>query len=167
MLFRSSWGSLGSRVEANTGAVLDLFAAAGVQATFFTLGWVAQRHPRLIRRIVAAGHEIASHGWDHRRAFTMGAPAFRADRANMDVTALAASADGLLVAAARTDNWLDVYDARMLARGPLRRCAHEREQDPRVAPTYGVVKAQWVEGRPWGEGLISGGVDGACLVCAS
>ena len=85
----------------------------------------------------------------------------------MDVTALAASADGLLVAAARTDNWLDVYDARMLARGPLRRCAHEREQDPRVAPTYGVVKAQWVEGRPWGEGLISGGVDGACLVCAS
>ncbi|MGR6328235.1 XrtA system polysaccharide deacetylase [Sphingomonas sp. XXL09] len=76
---KANWDSLGSRVEANTGAVLDLFAAAGVQATFFTLGWVAERHPRLIRRIVAAGHEIASHGWDHRRVFTMDAATFRDD----------------------------------------------------------------------------------------
>ena len=48
---------------------------AGVKATFFTLGWVAERHPALIRRIVDEGHEIASHGWDHQRVFTMDADA--------------------------------------------------------------------------------------------
>lgn len=78
---RDAWDGMASRVEANTGAVLDLFAESGVTATFFTLGWVAERHPRLIRRIVAGGHEIASHGWDHRRVFTMDAAAFRADLA--------------------------------------------------------------------------------------
>lgn len=78
---KASWGSLESRVVANTGMVLDLFAEAGARATFFTLGWVAERQPGLIRRIVAEGHEIASHGWDHRRVFTMTAAAFRADLA--------------------------------------------------------------------------------------
>jgi polysaccharide deacetylase family protein (PEP-CTERM system associated) len=78
---RDDWDAIPSRVEANTGAVLDLFAERGVQATFFTLGWVAHRHPRLIRRIVEAGHEVASHGWDHRRVFTMDAATFRADLA--------------------------------------------------------------------------------------
>ncbi len=78
---KADWPALESRVEANTDAVLDLFAGAGVSATFFTLGWVAHRHPALIRRILAAGHEIASHGWDHRRVFTMDAAGFRADLA--------------------------------------------------------------------------------------
>ena len=76
---RGDWCSLASRVERNTDAVLELLGEAGVQATFFTLGWVAERHPVLIRRIVAAGHELASHGWDHRRVFTMTAAEFRAD----------------------------------------------------------------------------------------
>jgi polysaccharide deacetylase family protein (PEP-CTERM system associated) len=53
-------------VEANTTRILDMFAQAGVKATFFTLGWVAQRHPALVRRIVAEGHELASHGYYHR-----------------------------------------------------------------------------------------------------
>jgi polysaccharide deacetylase family protein (PEP-CTERM system associated) len=74
-----SWDTLESRVEYNTDAVLDLFAESGVKATFFTLGWVAQRHPALIRRIVAGGHELASHGWAHQRVFTMQAEEFRAD----------------------------------------------------------------------------------------
>lgn len=76
---RDDWPRLESRVEANTGAVLDLFAESGVSATFFTLGWIADRHPALIRRIADAGHEIASHGWDHQRVFTMDAARFRAD----------------------------------------------------------------------------------------
>jgi len=76
---KRDWDGLASRVEANTGAVLDLFADHGAKATFFTLGWVAQRHPRLIRRIVDAGHEVASHGWDHQRVFTMDTSTFRAD----------------------------------------------------------------------------------------
>ncbi|MGN6277313.1 MAG: XrtA system polysaccharide deacetylase [Sphingomonas sp.] len=76
---RADWPSLQSRVESNTGAVIDLFAETGAKATFFTLGWVAERCPRLIQRIVAAGHEIASHGVDHRRVFTMSAEQFRTD----------------------------------------------------------------------------------------
>ena len=75
------WDGLESRVERNTGAVLDLFEAAGVKATFFTLGWVAERQPALIRRVVGAGHEVASHGWDHRRVHTMTPAEFRADLA--------------------------------------------------------------------------------------
>ena len=78
---RADWDGLESRVEANTDAVLALFAQADVRATFFTLGWVAHRFPALIRRAADAGHEIASHGWDHRRVHTMDAAAFRADLA--------------------------------------------------------------------------------------
>lgn len=78
-IVRDDWDHLESRVADNTARVLDLFAAAGVKGTFFTLGWVAARQPRLIRRIVAEGHELASHGWDHARVFTMDAAGFRAD----------------------------------------------------------------------------------------
>ncbi|MEG3166050.1 XrtA system polysaccharide deacetylase [Sphingomonas sp. PB2P19] len=83
---KGDWNSLDSRVEANTDATLALFAESGVVGTFFTLGWVADRYPRLIRRIVDAGHEIASHGWDHQRVFTMDAATFRADLARTRAT---------------------------------------------------------------------------------
>jgi len=76
---RADWDALESRVARNTATVLDLFAEAGVKATFFTLGWVAQRQPALIRRIVAEGHEVASHGWDHARVFTLDPATFRDD----------------------------------------------------------------------------------------
>ena len=78
---KGEWDSLETRVERNTDAVLALFGETRVKATFFTLGWVAKRHPQLIRRIAEAGHEVASHGWDHQRVFTMDAPMFRADLA--------------------------------------------------------------------------------------
>ncbi len=76
---RADWPGLESRVARNTDAVLDLFQRAGVKATFFTLGWVAERAPAQMRRIVAEGHEIASHGWDHDRVFTLTPEQFRAD----------------------------------------------------------------------------------------
>lgn len=76
---RTSWDSIPRRVEANTERILTWFAEAQTQATFFTLGWVAERHPQLIRRIVAAGHELASHGYDHIRADKLSEPEFRAD----------------------------------------------------------------------------------------
>jgi polysaccharide deacetylase family protein (PEP-CTERM system associated) len=76
---RSSWDSLESRVVANTERVLEQFAAAGINATFFTLGWVAERHPALVRRIVEAGHELASHGHGHEQVNVIGETAFRAD----------------------------------------------------------------------------------------
>ncbi len=76
---RGEWDRLSHRVECNSDAVLALFERAGVKATFFTLGWVAERYPALIRRIGEAGHEIASHGWDHERVFTFQPEEFRAD----------------------------------------------------------------------------------------
>jgi len=79
VIARDAWETLPRRVERNTDAVLALFDQAGVKATFFTLGWVAERHPALVRRIAEAGHELASHGWDHRRVFTMSEAEFRAD----------------------------------------------------------------------------------------
>ncbi|MBA3878395.1 MAG: polysaccharide deacetylase family protein [Sphingobium sp.] len=78
---KADWDRQTPRVERNTDAVLALFAESDVRATFFTLGWVAERYPALIRRIVDGGHEIASHGWDHQRVFTMTPDQFRADLA--------------------------------------------------------------------------------------
>ncbi len=76
---RADWDSLQPRVDRNTNMVLDLFGEAGIKATFFALGWVARRNPALMRRIVDDGHEIASHGWDHQRVFTLDAERFRDD----------------------------------------------------------------------------------------
>jgi polysaccharide deacetylase family protein (PEP-CTERM system associated) len=76
---RKSWDDLPHRVERNTEAILDLFAAHDCKATFFTLGWVAERYPGIIRRIVAEGHELASHGYGHRRAIELTPDEFRED----------------------------------------------------------------------------------------
>lgn len=76
---RAGWGGLQSRVERTTGRVLAVLADAGAKGTFFTLGSVARKHPRLIREIVAAGHEIACHGDDHFRVTDQTAREFAAD----------------------------------------------------------------------------------------
>ncbi len=76
---RDSWDGLSGRVERNCDAILEMFDEADVKATFFTLGWVAQRQPALLRRIAEAGHELASHGWDHARVHTMNRASFAAD----------------------------------------------------------------------------------------
>jgi polysaccharide deacetylase family protein (PEP-CTERM system associated) len=65
---RASWPNRECRVEANMDRILALFERHGVRATFFTLGWIAERYPQLVRRIVAGGHELASHGYGHLRA---------------------------------------------------------------------------------------------------
>ncbi len=79
VIARDDWPTLECRVERNSDAVLQLFADAGVTGTFFTLGWVAERYPQLMRRIVDAGHEIASHGYGHDRVFTFTPGQFAAD----------------------------------------------------------------------------------------
>jgi polysaccharide deacetylase family protein (PEP-CTERM system associated) len=76
---RSDWENCPSRVERNTGELLDIFAAAGVKATFSTLGWIAERHPAMVRAIVEGGHELASHGYCHYRVDSQTAEEFRAD----------------------------------------------------------------------------------------
>jgi polysaccharide deacetylase family protein (PEP-CTERM system associated) len=65
---RASWPARECRVEANMDRILALFERTGVRATFFTLGWIAERYPNVVKRIVAGGHELASHGYGHLRA---------------------------------------------------------------------------------------------------
>jgi polysaccharide deacetylase family protein (PEP-CTERM system associated) len=65
---RESWPLLPCRVEKNVDCILALLSAADVKATFFTLGWIAERYPEMVRRIVSEGHELASHGYAHLRA---------------------------------------------------------------------------------------------------
>ena len=79
VIARDEWDSIKTRVEDNVYRVIDLFAEADVRATFFTLGWVAKRHPDMIRRIADAGHELASHGYDHARVFTFTRKEFAED----------------------------------------------------------------------------------------
>lgn len=76
---RDSWESTPLRVEANVERILALFDRHNVKATFFTLGWVAERLPDMIRRIVANGHELASHGWQHTRVSAQQPDTFRDD----------------------------------------------------------------------------------------
>lgn len=76
---RAAWNTIPCRVEANMDRILHQFDGAGVTATFFTLGWIADRYPAVVRRIVAAGHELASHGYGHARADGQTPDEFRAD----------------------------------------------------------------------------------------
>ncbi|MBE0618052.1 MAG: polysaccharide deacetylase family protein, partial [Proteobacteria bacterium] len=74
-----TWPGRECRVEGNTFRVLDLLTERGVRATFFVLGWVAERYPGLVRRIAEEGHEVASHGYGHRRVYTQTREEFRED----------------------------------------------------------------------------------------
>ncbi len=76
---KHQWNDWPHRVADNTQRILDLFEQKGVKATFFTLGWVAERHPQLVREIVAQGHELACHGYDHVRVTEQSPQEFRQD----------------------------------------------------------------------------------------
>jgi len=76
---RARWDGYESRVERNTNLILDLLAERRTHATFFTLGWIAERYPSIVRRVVAEGHELASHGYAHHRVDQQTPDQFRAD----------------------------------------------------------------------------------------
>ncbi len=76
---KSQWDEIPHRVETNTNRILDIFANYSVKATFFTLGWVAERYPRLIERIVTERHELACHGYEHVRVTEQTPDEFRRD----------------------------------------------------------------------------------------
>ena len=76
---RSTWDTYPSRVVGNTMRLLDLLDRHDVRATFFTLGWVAERHPELVQSMHEAGHEVASHGYEHRLVYDLTPEAFRDD----------------------------------------------------------------------------------------
>jgi polysaccharide deacetylase family protein (PEP-CTERM system associated) len=79
VLPRTAWEGMERRVEGSTERLLALFDRAGVRATFFVLGWVAERHPGLVRRIAALGHEVASHGYGHELVYDLSPARFRDD----------------------------------------------------------------------------------------
>jgi polysaccharide deacetylase family protein (PEP-CTERM system associated) len=76
---RSEWDTRECRIERNMDRILALLDRHSTRATFFTLGWVAERYPALVRRIVEGGHELASHGYGHQRASDLSQDEFRAD----------------------------------------------------------------------------------------
>ncbi|MBP6615011.1 MAG: DUF3473 domain-containing protein [Aquabacterium sp.] len=76
---RADWDARECRVERNVGRILDMLAAQKTHATFFTLGWIAQRYPHLVRRIADEGHEVASHGYGHERVSDLTPEAFAHD----------------------------------------------------------------------------------------
>jgi len=76
---RERWNKLPCRVESNVDRILALLDAENIKATFFTLGWIAERYPSTVRRIVEGGHELASHGYGHRRASDQSMEEFRQD----------------------------------------------------------------------------------------
>ena len=76
---RAAWGGFESRVSRNTDRLLEIFDRAGIQATFFVLGWVADRFPSLVRQIADLGHEVASHGFNHQLLYLLTPQQFRDD----------------------------------------------------------------------------------------
>lgn len=76
---RDSWSQHTPRVERNTDRVLERLAERSVRGTFFVLGWIAERHPSLVRRIHAAGHEVASHGYSHQLIYRQARSEFRGE----------------------------------------------------------------------------------------
>src|SRR3954470_18435263 len=76
---RGSWDSCELRVERNTMRMLEILDQQNARATFFVLGWVAEKCPQLVRSISAEGHEVASHGYGHELVYTLNARQFRAD----------------------------------------------------------------------------------------
>ncbi|MGH1374011.1 MAG: XrtA system polysaccharide deacetylase [Cellvibrionaceae bacterium] len=76
---RSQWDSIPCRIEKNVEKILALFSSADIKATFFVLGWIAERYPRVVTKIADQGHEIASHGYGHQRIVTQTPSVFRED----------------------------------------------------------------------------------------
>ena len=104
------WTSFESRVVANTERLLDLFAEHNTLGTFFMLGWVAERHPALVQRIVREGHEIASHSYWHRLVYSLTPDTFRDDlRRSRDVIE---AASGVRVRGFRAPSWSITLEAQ-------------------------------------------------------
>jgi polysaccharide deacetylase family protein (PEP-CTERM system associated) len=97
------WSELPARVTENTQRLLDLFDHHGVRATFFVLGWIAERHPHLIRTIASCGHEVACHSYYHNRIDRMGEEEFRKDT-EMAIKAIA-DASGVRPVGYRAPSW--------------------------------------------------------------
>ena len=150
---RKDWDVFPNRVDANTNHILDQFDRAGVKATFFTLGWVAQRFPALVRRIVENGHELASHGWDHTRVDRQDPETFRADIRR--TRALLEDTGGVAVTGYRAATFS--IGARNLWAFPILRqegYIYSSSINPITHDLYGMPEAPRVPFRPDADGVM-------------
>jgi polysaccharide deacetylase family protein (PEP-CTERM system associated) len=135
---RDQWHTYESRVERNTDVLLQLCADHGATGTFFTLGWVAERYPQLVRRIADAGHEVASHGYWHQRIPTISESAFRDDVRR--AKAVLEDASGAVVAGYRAPSFslTDTvpWAARVLVEEGYR---YDSSRFPIARPGYGTA----------------------------
>jgi polysaccharide deacetylase family protein (PEP-CTERM system associated) len=137
---RTLWGELECRIPRNVDRILQLFADAGAKGTFFTLGWVAEHFPEVVRRIAAEGHEIASHGMCHTRIWSQHPEEFREDAAR--AKRLLEDASGVSVRGYRAASWS--LDGRTpWAHGILAECgyAYSSSVYPITHDHYGVPQA--------------------------
>jgi polysaccharide deacetylase family protein (PEP-CTERM system associated) len=133
----SDSSTLPSRIETQTMQILDLLAKHGVSATFFVLGWIAEKHPRLVRTIAEAGHEIGSHSYAHKLVYDLTQEEFRADTQRSVDAILAAS--GVRVRAYRAPSY-SITSRSMWALEILAECGftHDSSIFPISHDRYGI-----------------------------
>lgn len=150
---RVSWESTPTRVEANCDRILALFDEHGVKATFFVLGWIAERHPRLVQRFVEEGHELASHGYQHVRATQQGPKEFYADVAKTKT--ILEDTGGCRVNGYRAASY-SIGAKNLWALGELERAGYTYSSSiyPIMHDLYGMPEAPRFAFRPNGEGGI-------------
>lgn len=137
----SEWGTLPSRVEYETQALLDLLAAKGTEVSFFVLGWVAERHPALIRRIVEAGHEVGCHSYAHQLVYRLTPAEFRED--TVRAQSVIADATGVLPTLYRAPSYSITADS-LWALEILVQCGFTRDSSiyPIAHDRYGIPGAK-------------------------
>lgn len=126
---REDWSRWPVRVEANTRRILEIFARGHIHATFFVLGWVAERYPVLVRDIGAAGHEVASHGFGHERLTNLSRSGFR--EGIIRTKHLLEDITGFAVAGYRAPSW-SIGPATLWAHAELREAGYRYSSS--VAP---------------------------------
>ena len=150
---RADWDRLPHRVEQNTHRILDLFNEHSVKATFFTLGWVAERYPDLITRMVNDGHELASHGYSHVRVTQQTPAEFRTDV--IKTKALLEDLSGAAIKGYRAASY-SINESNMWALKILEETGHLYSSSiyPVKHDLYGVPDAPRFSFRPHGDSGI-------------
>ena len=150
---RDSWDSTACRVEANVDRILQMFADRDIQATFFTLGWMAERYPLMVQRIVSQGHELASHGWSHVRVTQQNREQFREDVVR--TKALLEDVGGVAVLGYRTASY-SIGERNLWALEVLNETGHRYSSSifPIRHDLYGMPDAPRFAFRPHNDGFI-------------
>jgi len=150
---RDNWDQHPCRVEANVDRILAMFDQATVKATFFTLGWMAERYPSMVRRIVDEGHELASHGWNHTRVTQQTQDDFKQDV--IRTKALLEDVGGKTVLGYRAASY-SIVDGNLWALETLRDTGHQYSSSifPIKHDLYGMPDAPRFAFEPYDDGFL-------------